>query len=128
MQVYVFGNPDIEMDSLPLRLMPKLREALPLHSFINLDPNEDWDVPRHMVIIDVVVGLAEPRVFLGLEHFMKAPRMTCHDFDAYANLLLLKKIGQIDDTTILGLPPGYDESKALTWLTEGISALEQKKY
>jgi hypothetical protein len=128
MQIFVFGNPDIAMDSLPLTLMPKLAESLPEHTFTNLDPNEDWDVPRIMVIIDTVVGLEEPRMFEGFDHFMKAPRMTCHDFDAYANLLLLKKLGKIDDTTILGLPPGYDGDKALSWLTESISSLSGKKY
>ena len=125
MHIYVFGNPDIVMDSLPLTLMPKLAEALPEHTFVNLDPNEDWDVPRHMVIIDTVVGLEEPRVFEGLEHFMKAPRMTCHDFDAYANLLLLKKLGKVDDTIILGLPPGYDADKAITWLTTSLASLSE---
>ena len=125
MRIFVFGNPDIEMDSLPLKLLPRLRKALPDCSFTNLDPNEDWDVPRHMVIIDTVVGLEEPRVFEGLDHFMKAPHMTCHDFDAYANLQLLKKIGQIDDTTILGLPPGYDTEKAMAWLTTSIPSLSK---
>lgn len=128
MQIFVFGNPDIVMDSLPLTLMPKLAEALPEHTFVNLDPNEDWDVPRHMVIIDTVVGLEEPRVFEGLDHFMKAPRMTCHDFDAYANLLLLKKLGKIDDTIILGLPPGYSPENAIPWLIDKLSTLPQKEY
>lgn len=128
MQIFVFGNPDIEMDALPILLLPTLRERQSEHTFVTLDPNEDWDVPRHMVIVDTVVGLEEPRVFEDLEHFMKAPRMTCHDFDAHANLQLLKKIGQIDDTTILGLPPGYDADKALAWLTASISELATKKY
>lgn len=128
MQIFVFGNPDIEMDALPIRLLPTLRKTLPHCTFVTLDPNEDWEVPRTMVIIDTVVGLTEPRVFEGLDHFMKAPRMTCHDFDAYANLQLLKKLGNIDDTIILGLPPGYDADKALSWLTESISAFTTKKH
>lgn len=128
MQIFVFGNPDIEVDALPIRLLPALRERMPGHTFVTLDPNEEWDVPRRMLIVDTVVGLEEPRLFEGLEYFMKSPRMTCHDFDAHANLLLLKKLGKIDDTTILGLPPGYDADKAVSWLTESISALSTKKY
>ena len=128
MQIFVFGNPDIAMDALPIQLLPVLRDALPDFTFMTLDPNEDWDVPRHMVIVDTVVGLEEPRVFEGLDHFMKAPRMTCHDFDAYANLLLLKKLGEIDDTTILGLPPGYSPENALPWLVDTLSVLSKKEY
>jgi hypothetical protein len=51
--------------------------------------------------------------------------MTCHDFDAYANLLLLKKLGKIDDTIILGLPPGYEADKAMMWLITSISTLSK---
>ena len=128
MQIFVFGNPDIAMDALPIQLLPVLRNALPDFTFMTLDPNEEWDVPRQMVIVDTGVGLEEPRVFEGLNHFMKAPRMTCHDFDAYANLLLLKKLEKIDDTVILGLPPGYEADKAVEWLTISISTLSKKGY
>jgi len=128
MQVFVFGNPDIEIDALPVRLMPALREALPDATFTALDPNEDWSVPAHMLIIDTVVGIDEPRVFPGLDQFMRAPRLTCHDFDAYANLMLLKKLGKINDTTIFGLPPGIAEDAARAWLIQALKEHEEKEY
>jgi hypothetical protein len=123
MQVFVFGNPDIEMDALPVQLVPQLQQAFPDLQFVTLDPNEDWDVPEHMVIIDTVVGIDAPRVFEGLDDFMAAPRITCHDFDAYANLKLMKKIGELDTVTILGLPPGTPKDKALSWLNTELSLL-----
>lgn len=123
MRVFVFGNPDIEIDSLPVRLLPRLKEQFPEWEFVMLDPNEDWNVPKHMVIVDTVVNIDEPRVFVGLEQFMRAPRLTCHDFDAYANLQLLKKLGHIDDTTILGLPPSYNPDAAQQWLIHELSKL-----
>lgn len=116
-KVFIFGNPDIAMDSLPLRLLPTLREQFPDIEFSTLDPNEDWDVPPHMIIIDTVVGIDEPRVFHSLDDFAAAPRMTCHDFDAYANLQLMKKVGELEHVVILGLPPTLHARDALTWLS-----------
>jgi hypothetical protein len=109
MQVFIFGNPDLDMDSLPLRLIPALQKEFPDISFVTLDPNEDWDVPPHMVIIDTVVGIAQVTVFHDLSIFEKAPRVTCHDFDAYVNLLLLKKLRKIEGVTIVGIPAGASE-------------------
>ena len=70
----------------------------------------------HPIIIDTVVNLSEPQVIHGLTAFVAAPRMTCHDFDAYANLLFLKKLGKITDVTVFGVPPRYDETRLVAWL------------
>lgn len=125
-QLFIFGNPDLPADSLPLRLLPALRGAFPRTEFITLDPNEDWDAPSHMYIIDTVVGLTEPTVFTDLGAFVAAPRLTCHDFDAYANLLLLKKLGKLEHVTIYGLPPLYGESEVLAWLIDTLAGLENE--
>ncbi len=113
MHVYLFGNPDLEMDSLPLQLLPKLREQFPDITFTVLDPNEEWDVERDMVIIDTVVGIEKVTVFESLEAFSKTPRVTCHDFDAYTNLLFLKKLGKVSSVKILGVPPSISQDRAL---------------
>ena len=126
MQVFVFGNPDIEIDSLPVRLLPKLREAFPEVTFVTLDPNEDWDVPEHMVVVDTVVGSKEVAVYDDLKAFMAAPRMTCHDFDAYANLMLMHKLGKIKQVTIVGMPPGMPEAKVLSPLTAALKSVLTK--
>ena len=123
MRIFVFGNPDISMDSGPLRLLPHLRATFPTVSFETLDPNEEWEVPRNMNIIDTVVGINAVTVFQGLDHFMKAPRMTCHDFDAYANLLLLRKLGKIEDVTIIGVPPTLPEEDTRTLVTKEVGRL-----
>ncbi len=115
-RIFVFGNPDLPIDSLPVRLLPALHEALPDVSFEMLDPNEEWDMPEHPFIIDTIVNLPEPQIVRGLSAFVAAPRMTCHDFDAYANLLFLKKLGKITDVTVFGVPPRYNEAQLVTWL------------
>jgi len=113
MHIFIFGNPDLEIDSLPIQLLPDLRSKFPEHTFAVLDPNEEWNVPRDMNIIDTVVGIDTITVFDSLEVFIQAPKMTCHDFDAYTNLLFLKKLGKIDSVRILGIPPQTSKDTVL---------------
>lgn len=107
-RIFVLGNQDLGFDSLPIRLMPQLRDAFPHISFEVLDPNEDWSVPNHMIIIDTVMGIDQVTIFDSLDVFTRSPRVTCHDFDAYANLLLLKKIGALGQVTIIATPMGTE--------------------
>jgi len=113
MIVYVLGNPELPEDSLPLRLLPDLKRRLPQMEFAVKDPNEEWDVPEELAIIDTVVGIAEPRVFDSLDAFTAAPTMTVHDFDAYANLRLLQKLGRLKKVTVIGLPAAVPDQQAL---------------
>lgn len=124
--IYVFGNTNLEIDSLPIRLAPKLRKTFPNITFTILDPNEEWVVPKRMIIIDTVVGITEPTVFEDLDIFMKTPRVTCHDFDAYTNLQFLKKLGKIESVFIIGLPPGISEDSAMQALTKTITSFQDK--
>lgn len=126
MQVFVFGNTDVEMDALPVQLIPELEKEFPDATFTVLDPNEEWDVPEHMVIIDTVVGIKDVTVFDSLSQFMRAPRLTCHDFDAYANLMLLKKLGKIDKVRIIGVPAGADATTALEAIVRELTSLTKE--
>ena len=120
MRFFVFGNPDLEVDSLPLKLIPELVKEFPNHTFEVLDPNEEWDVPKHMNIIDTVAGINEVTAFDDLDTFVQAPKMTCHDFDAYTNLQFLKKLGKIDSVYIIGIPGGHPENRVKTTLFKAI--------
>jgi len=111
--VHVFGNPDIAMDALPLRILPKLRAQFPEISFATLDPNEEWDIPDPFVVIDTVVGLTDVHLFKSLDEFSTAPTVSVHDFDALFNLRYLAKLGKLKGVRIIGIPPEMDETKAL---------------
>ncbi len=121
MTVYVFGNPDLAMDSLPLRLLPELRRRLPDVEFLVKDPNEEWEVPEDLTIIDTVVGIEGPRLFPSLNDFASAPRLSMHDFDAFANLRLLQKIGRLKTVRIIGLPPEHDETAAADFVERSLA-------
>lgn len=123
MIIFVFGNPDLQMDALPLRLVPQLQAKFPKHEFLIKDPNEEWDVPEKLVVIDTVRGINEVTKFDGLGSFASAPRVSMHDFDALTQLRFLHKLGKLKEVTIIGVPPKLDKRKAF----DNISALLEKK-
>ena len=118
-QVFLFGNSDIEMDSLPIRLVPNLEKQFPDTTFTILDPNEEWEIPDPFVVIDTVVGLTDIHVFRSLDEFERAPTVSMHDFDALFNLRYLAKLGKLKRVIIIGLPPEIKETEAL----EGVAVL-----
>ena len=109
MTIYFFGNPDVLMDSLPLRLLPKLREYFPKVVFEVMDPAEEWNVPEDVVVLDTVEGISDVVLFDDLEKFIPAPRLSMHDFDALANVRFLKKLGKIKSVKVIGVPFGTGE-------------------
>lgn len=121
MTVFVFGNTDLEGDSLPLRILPKLKQLFPKIAFAIKDSHEEWDVPEELIIIDTVRGLEKVRVFSDLESFSSSPSITLHDFDALSHLRYLAKLGRLKKIKIIGLSPMISEKEAL----EGVSAILQ---
>ncbi len=123
MIVYVFGNPDLPEDSLPLRILPQLRERFPDVIFEIKDPNEEWDVPENLMVIDTAVGIEDVRIFFGLEAFAGAPRVSLHDFDALTQLRYLQKLGKLKKITIIGVPPTTPEDEALSAVSKALYEL-----
>ena len=111
--VYIFGNPDLAIDSLPVRLIPELQEQNPDFTFILKDPNEEWDVPEEMLVIDTAINVKKVTIFKNLKSFMIGPRLSMHDFDALSNLLFLEKIGRLKKIKIIAVPPNLEPKKAL---------------
>lgn len=116
MRITVFGNPDLEIDNLPIRLLPRLREAFPEVEFEVEDPN-NLDLPdippgEEWIIIDTVAGL--PGVcWLTIDDIAKPTgRLTAHDYDLASYLLLAKKALGPLPIRILGIPMGMKEDAA----------------
>jgi Ni,Fe-hydrogenase maturation factor len=119
MTIYIFGNPDMQEDSLPLRIIPDLEEQFPDIDFVVKDPNEEWSIPENLIIIDTAVGIEEIKTFDSLENFSASPTLSVHDFDALFNLKYLKKLGKLKQIKIIGIPPTISEREAL----EGVSSI-----
>ena len=123
MKVLVFGNPLLENDSLPLRLLPELRERFPEIEFKEIEPTEDLDAEgRDLVILDSVEGIDDVVEIDSIERLHANRVCSMHDFDLGYNLKLLKKIGRIDSVRIIGVPIGTGDMKPLV---SGVGALLQ---
>ena len=112
-QVWLFGNPDFAPDALPLRLQTDLQKNLPNFDFIVKDPNEEWDLPPKLIIIDTVQGLDKITTFTSLDQFQKTPNITVHDFDLLTNLQWLAKLKKLPPFLIIGLPADVNKTEAL---------------
>ena len=107
MKIYVFGNPLVKEDSLPLKILPKLKKIFSQIKFKVVDPNENFP-PRNekkLIILDTVQGLKQPKIIklTDLQELKKTPNST-HDYDLGMHLLLLKKLKKIKSVKIIGLP------------------------
>lgn len=113
-RIHIFGNPDITMDSLPLRLLPELQKRFPDADFRVLDPNEEWEIPDPFIAIDTVVGVPDVHLFTSLDEFNASPTVSVHDFDALFQLRYLAKLGKLKGVRIIGIPPDLQPNNATT--------------
>lgn len=112
-EIWIFGNPDLKQDSLPLNILPQLQKKLPDTEFIVKDPNEEWDLPKHLTIIDTIHDLKKITTFTSLKDFAIVPRLTMHDFDLLTNLRWLSKLNKLPPFTIIGIPLKEKEDAAI---------------
>ncbi len=108
MNIYVFGNQDLEEDNTAIKAAHQLEKKFKEHTFIFVSPNAD--VPfageDHVIIMDTVEGLDSIRIIedKDLDRLIPPPRTTVHDFDLGFQLKYLKKLGMLKKVTIIGLP------------------------
>ena len=112
--VYVLGNPLVDIDNLPIKLLPKLQKHFPGFSFIHFDPTEELPVNnKELIFIDTVLGLKKVTRFNGLNHWTISPRVGVHDFDLPINLHLMQKLGKIKKVVIIGIPEKGNQQRIL---------------
>lgn len=119
----VFGNVMLKDDSLPLRMIGRLRSRFPECQFEEFDPNENLQGEgRDLSIIDSVEGIKEVVIITDIDRIQASKIVSVHDFDLAYNLKLLKKLGYIDSVRIFGVPMKIDEDTAFKQLSDAISA------
>jgi hypothetical protein len=111
--VYVFGNPLVEEDSLPLRILPNLRELLPYIRFEEFDTTEDLDPKDGLVILDTANGIEKVQLIEDIDMLDAGKIYTMHDFDLGLTLKLWKKAGMIEDAKMICVPEGMKEDDAI---------------
>lgn len=107
MTIYIFGNPLLPNDSIPIKWKGSLEKLFPEIIFELVDPNENFPRMgiRNLVILDTVIGIDRPMI-LDLEEFEKNKKspISPHDYDLLLHILLLKKLKKIDKVKIIGVP------------------------
>jgi hypothetical protein len=117
MEVWLFGNTDLETDALPVKLKPELERLFPKLAFTVRDPLDEWPEQDKLIIIDTVRGLTEVRAFVSLGSFQSHPFVTMHDFDLLAELAWRQKMNKLPPFVVLGVPEGISAKQALEQLT-----------
>ncbi|MEM5872518.1 MAG: hypothetical protein QXD55_01520 [Candidatus Aenigmatarchaeota archaeon] len=121
--IYVFGNPLIKEDSLPLKLVEKLKKEFPNIVFKEFDAVEDLDFENELNIIDAVQGIKKVELIEDLDKILTKKIYSLHDFDLGYNLKLLKKMKMINKVRIFGVPMKINETKAFLELCNLIKKL-----
>jgi Ni,Fe-hydrogenase maturation factor len=114
-KIYILGNPNFEQDSLPVKLLPKLKSSLPNFEFIHLDPTENLPEQDHLILIDTILNINEVKLLTesDLEKIQSSPSYSLHDFDLGFQLKLMKKLDKIKKITVIGVPDKKNEIIAL---------------
>ena len=121
--IYALGNPLLKEDSLPLKILPKLRERFKGVVFKELDPSENLPEEEHLVIVDTIINCNNVCVLKDIDKIATEPRYSLHDFDLGFSLKLMKKLGKINDVTIIGVPQMIRLENALEQTVKIIASL-----
>jgi len=128
MKIYVFGNLLIKEDSLPVRMINRLKKILPQIDFKMVDPNENFPPKgeKDLIILDTVFGIKKPMVldldFLILSDGKKKTPISPHDYDLLFHLVFLKKLKKINKVIIIGVPNVVkDELGLINWVVRQIN-------
>jgi Ni,Fe-hydrogenase maturation factor len=106
--VYVFGNPDVEGDSPAIRAAEKLKKSLKSTDFIFIKPNQDlpFTGEKPVVILDTVQGIDQVTVLdeKDLDKLIISKSITAHDYDLGFQLKYLIKLKKLTGLKIVGIP------------------------
>lgn len=124
--IYVFGNPWVREDSLPLKLIDKLKNKFPSLQFKEFDTVEDLEIDKELNIIDTVKGIKKVELIEDIDKIITGKIYSLHDFDLGYNLKLLKKMKIIDKVRVFGIPIKMNEKKAFLELCKLIVMILKK--
>jgi len=124
MKVLVFGNSLVHDDSLPLRMLPRLRQEFPSLEFKEFDTAENLEEEgRDLIILDTAIGIEGVMLIDDVDTLQLSKACSMHDFDLPITLRILLKLKAIDSVKIIAVPSGYPEDKAIEEASGIISRL-----
>ena len=118
-KILVFGNPRVKFDSLPLKILPKLRKQFPDIKFVLSDPTEIINYSEEELwILDTVQGINNVKLIVFTQSHLRGglgrtPRvLSVHDYDLALDLNLLLKLGKVKKIKILAIPQNITKQEA----------------
>ena len=105
--IYCLGNEVVDIDSLPLKMMPYLSKKFPQINFLPFDPTESTETENKMIFLDTVFGIKKIKLITDLKNLRLSPRNSVHDYDLPLYLGLMLKLKKIKEFTVIGLPVNY---------------------
>ena len=117
-KIYVCGNPLVDRDSMPFKILPELKALLPELEFIDFDPTENFPKDNPLYIVDTVINARRVVVIKDLKGLEAAPHLSSHDADLAFHLKWLEKMGKLPRLTIFGVPAQGDGKNILQDLAE----------
>jgi len=102
MKIFVFGNPDSELDNRVFDIITKFSEI----DFISVDLNGDLPLSEPLIIMDTIQGIDQVALLSddNIDQIISPPRSSAHDYDLGFQLKYLRKIGKINKFTLIGIP------------------------
>ena len=117
-KIYIFGNPLLPFDNLPIKMLPDLKELFPEIDFIVQDPNENLKTEEgKIIIIDTAQNIDKVTVLNNLDNLETEKIYSAHDFDLAFNLKLLRKIGKLKEVLIFAVPQEIKKQEAIDQLS-----------
>lgn len=119
--IYIFGNPLLDFDNMPIKILPRLKKAFPKINFLPIDPNENLKPKnKKLIIVDTVEGINKVKTLKDLAKIQTSQTYSLHDFDLGLNLKILEKIGELESIIIFCVPQKIEEDDVFNQLKEAI--------
>jgi hypothetical protein len=108
MTVYVFGNPDQQIDNLAFTVAKHISKIYPQIKFVNVSPNADLPFAgkKSAIILDTVAGIDKVTTISDsdLDKLITQTSTSAHDYDLGFQLKYLKKLDLLPTLTIICIP------------------------
>lgn len=112
-KILVFGNPYLKEDNLAVKIAKKLdMPGIEVEHCTNPDDLLNYEL-ENAIILDVAKGIDKVDIFDDIDSLEFSVIFSLHDFDLSFFLKIMKETGKVKEITIIGVPQGYDEERAL---------------
>ena len=118
-KILIFGNTRVKSDSLPLKILPRLRKQFPDIKFEVMDPTEIISQnDKELWILDTVQGIDDVKIIDDHDLFESQSKISVHDYDLAFDIKLLLKLGKVKEIKIIAIPQSMPVTEVLEKVTK----------